>query len=128
MSSSQDREGAGQVTVPLVEGASVDDDELFIKPKMRTMGAVSLGVSQSIDNSEGGVSKTFSRRSRTLSSWVTLSLGSLMRSPREPGWHSARSGRSLLTGGVANGSCLWSPACGVCEPLPLVSPSLGPSC
>ncbi len=59
MSSSQDREGAGQVTVPLVEGASVDDDELFIKPKMRTMGAVSLGVSQSIDNSEGGVSKTF---------------------------------------------------------------------
>ncbi|MDO5286800.1 MAG: MFS transporter [Actinomycetia bacterium] len=36
-----------------------DEDESFVKPKYRTAGTVSLGLSMSIDNTEGGVSRTF---------------------------------------------------------------------
>lgn len=37
----------------------VDEDAGFVAPKGRIGGTIALGVSQSIDNSEGGISKTF---------------------------------------------------------------------
>ena len=45
--------------VAVLDGDENADERDFVPPKGRFMGAVSLGVSQSIDNSEGGVSKTF---------------------------------------------------------------------
>ena len=50
----------GEDGVRLVrEGEQVDDEAGFVQPKGRTAATISLGISQSIDNSEGGVSKTF---------------------------------------------------------------------
>jgi MFS family permease len=50
----------GEDGVRLVrEGENSQDDPDFVAPKGRTAATVTLGISQSIDNSEGGVSKTF---------------------------------------------------------------------
>lgn len=50
----------GEDGVRLVrEGENVDADAEFVQPKGRTAATLTLGISQSIDNSEGGVSKTF---------------------------------------------------------------------
>lgn len=38
---------------------ALDTDADFVRPKGRLGGTISLGVSQSIDNSEGGISRTF---------------------------------------------------------------------
>ncbi len=45
--------------VDVLDGDEDADERDFVPPKGRFMGTVSLGISQSIDNSEGGVSKTF---------------------------------------------------------------------
>lgn len=51
------------VAVPTSPGGvayvPVDEDAKFVKPKGRTMAAVSLATAQSVDNTEGGVSKVF---------------------------------------------------------------------
>ncbi len=48
---------AGNVT--LLDGDESDDERDFVPPKGRLGATITLGLSQSIDNSEGGVSKTF---------------------------------------------------------------------
>ncbi|TBT84996.1 MFS transporter [Propioniciclava sinopodophylli] len=45
--------------VTVVDGDETDDERDFVPPKGRVGATIALGVSQSIDNSEGGVSKTF---------------------------------------------------------------------
>ncbi len=45
--------------VSIVDGDESQVEEAFVPPKGRLGGTLALGVSQSIDNSEGGVSKTF---------------------------------------------------------------------
>lgn len=45
--------------VSLVDGDEGDDESTFVAPKGRLGATIVLGISQSIDNSEGGVSKTF---------------------------------------------------------------------
>ena len=45
--------------VTVVDGDETDDERDFVPPKGRLGATIALGVSQSIDNSEGGVSKTF---------------------------------------------------------------------
>lgn len=45
--------------VSIVDGNESDDERDFVPPKGRMGATIALGVSQSIDNSEGGVSKTF---------------------------------------------------------------------
>ncbi len=45
--------------VSVVDGDETDEERDFVPPKGRMGATVALGVSQSIDNSEGGVSKTF---------------------------------------------------------------------
>lgn len=45
--------------VTIVDGDETDDERDFVPPKGRLGATIALGVSQSIDNSEGGVSKTF---------------------------------------------------------------------
>lgn len=45
--------------VTIVDGNEADDERDFVPPKGRLGATMVLGVSQSIDNSEGGVSKTF---------------------------------------------------------------------
>ncbi|MBB1501843.1 MFS transporter [Propioniciclava sp. MC1683] len=47
------------VGVTVVDGDETDDERDFVPPKGRLGATIALGVSQSIDNSEGGVSKTF---------------------------------------------------------------------
>lgn len=47
------------VGVTIVDGNEYDDERDFVPPKGRLGGTIALGMSQSIDNSEGGVSKTF---------------------------------------------------------------------
>lgn len=52
----------GEAFDPAGVGVSVVEDHVdanFVAPKGRLGGTIALGVSQSIDNSEGGVSKTF---------------------------------------------------------------------
>ena len=46
-------------SVTMVDGDESDDERDFVPPKGRVGAAITLGLSQSIDNSEGGVSKTF---------------------------------------------------------------------
>ena len=45
--------------VTIVDGDEGDDERGFVPPKGRLGATLTLGISQSIDNSEGGVSKTF---------------------------------------------------------------------
>ena len=45
--------------VTVVDGDEADDERDFVPPKGRMVGTLVLGISQSIDNSEGGVSRTF---------------------------------------------------------------------
>ncbi|WP_420176655.1 MFS transporter [Luteococcus sp. OSA5] len=61
--------GAGYV--PVDEGAD------FVKPKGRTGAAISLAMAQSIDNTEGGVSKTFFPQIMTAFSLGNAELGFL---------------------------------------------------
>lgn len=56
---SDDMAAITPVGVTIVAGDEDDDERDFIPPKGRLGGTIALGVSQSIDNSEGGVSKTF---------------------------------------------------------------------
>ena len=56
---SDDMAAVTPVGVTIVEGDENDDERDFVPPKGRLGGTIALGVSQSIDNSEGGVSKTF---------------------------------------------------------------------
>lgn len=59
------------------EGENVDADADFVKPKGRTAATITLGISQSIDNSEGGVSKTFFPQIMTAFNVGTSELGVL---------------------------------------------------
>ncbi|MGJ6981600.1 MFS transporter [Aestuariimicrobium soli] len=59
------------------EGENVDPDADFVPPKGRTAATVTLGISQSIDNSEGGVSKTFFPQIMTAFNVGTTELGVL---------------------------------------------------
>jgi MFS family permease len=54
-----DLAGVGPLGVTVVVHTDEDEDEDFQPPKGRLRATVSLGVSQSIDNTEGGVSRTF---------------------------------------------------------------------
>lgn len=47
------------VGITIVDGNEEADERDFVAPKGRLSGTIALGVSQSIDNSEGGVSRTF---------------------------------------------------------------------
>ena len=53
-----DLAGVGPLGVTVVVHKDEDEDD-FQPPKGRMRATVSLGVSQSIDNTEGGVSRTF---------------------------------------------------------------------